>query len=492
MQLDELLGYSSIVIQCHDFPDADTLASGYGVYCYLTQNGKNPSLVYSGKQPITKPNLVHMIDLLGIPIKYVSSISSPEALVTVDCCYGEGNVTKYPAENVFVIDHHRVKADGAKSSEIRSAYSSCSTVVAQLLKKAQFSYNDDKKLATALYYGLYTDTNGLNEINHPADKDLRDLTDFDEIIINLLKNSNFSSDEIKVAGDALKHCTYDKRYNFAIAEAMPCDPNILGFICDMLLQVDGVDTCVVFCRRPFGIKLSVRSCVNDIRADELVKYIAGEYGTGGGSSRKAGGYIRELPESIDIRQFICAEMVTYHENYEVIRAEEFRADISSMKKYFKQPIKLGFVNSAELLGAGLKICVRTLEGDIDLCTDENVYIMVGVRGEVYPIRREKFELSYRVCDEPFVLKSDYHPSVVDRDTFASVDLLPYIKSCVPAGRVPIYARQLERTVKVYTAWDTNNYMLGNIGDYLAVRCDDLHDIYVIEREIFSETYREAK
>jgi len=34
-------------------------------------------------------------------------------------------------------------------------------------------------------------------------------------------------------------------------------------------------------------------------------------------------------------------------------------------------------------------------------------------------------------------------------------------------------------------------MLGNIGDYIAVRSDDIHDIYVIEKEIFMLTYEEC-
>ena len=39
MRLSELLIYNSIVVQCHDNPDADALASGDGVYTYLTEQG---------------------------------------------------------------------------------------------------------------------------------------------------------------------------------------------------------------------------------------------------------------------------------------------------------------------------------------------------------------------------------------------------------------------------------------------------------------------
>ena len=76
-----------------------------------------------------------------------------------------------------------------------------------------------------------------------------------------------------------------------MVQAKPCDPNILGFISDLLLQADGVDTCVVFCKMPSGLKLSVRSCVAAVRAAELLEYIIENIGSGGGHMQKAGGYI---------------------------------------------------------------------------------------------------------------------------------------------------------------------------------------------------------
>ena len=35
-------------------------------------------------------------------------------------------------------------------------------------------------------------------------------------------------------------------------------------------------------------------------------------------------------------------------------------------------------------------------------------------------------------------------------------------------------------------------MLGKAGDYLAVRSDDLQDVYVVERDVFGKTYEEIK
>ena len=69
MRLSELLIYNSIVVQCHDNPDADALASGYGVYTYLKEQGKDVRFVYGGRFRIQKSNLALMISELKIPIR---------------------------------------------------------------------------------------------------------------------------------------------------------------------------------------------------------------------------------------------------------------------------------------------------------------------------------------------------------------------------------------------------------------------------------------
>ena len=47
MMLDELLGYDRVTIQCHDNPDADAIASGFGLYCFFLDQGKDVRLLYS-------------------------------------------------------------------------------------------------------------------------------------------------------------------------------------------------------------------------------------------------------------------------------------------------------------------------------------------------------------------------------------------------------------------------------------------------------------
>ena len=84
MKLKQLLDYNNIVIQCHDAPDGDAIASGFALYSYFKFHNKTVRLVYSGRMEITKPNLLLMIEHLNIPIEYVVELHCKELLITVD------------------------------------------------------------------------------------------------------------------------------------------------------------------------------------------------------------------------------------------------------------------------------------------------------------------------------------------------------------------------------------------------------------------------
>ncbi len=492
MKLRQLLDYSSVVIQCHDFPDADAISSGFALYTYLKKCGKEVRLIYGGKSEITKPNLVIMTEYLEIPLEYVKEIPEAELLVTVDCVYGEGNVTKFPAKKVAVIDHHMCNKTVSDLMEVRSGYGSCASVVAELLQGEGFDINETTGVATALYYGLYADTNAFGELNHPADKDLRDFAKYDAGVFTLLKNSNLSLEEMQIAGDALKHYYYREEFRFAVVQAKPCDPNILGFISDLLLQADGVDTCVVFCKMPSGLKLSVRSCVPSVRAAELLEFVIAGIGSGGGHMQKAGGYIpndgiAEVPEE-NLRDYMVARIVEYYNSFDVLYAKDKPLDTADLPLYQKRPLVVGYLPTLDIYPKGTELCVRTLEADLNVTANEDIYLMFGMFGEVYPIRREKFEMSYEVTERSPEICAEYEPMVIVKEDLKVKKLLSLAKGCIPKAGVPIHARQLTRALKLYTMWDEDNYMYGRPGDYVAVREDDLTNVYIIMGKIFDITY----
>ncbi len=499
-ELRELTGYDDIVIQCHDNPDADALASGYALKKYLERMGKKPRFVYGGRNAVSKSNLLHMIENLSIEVEHVDRLDKPQLLITVDCQYGESNVTKFDAEEIAVIDHHQVSGTLPAMSNVRSNYGSCATVMYELLTNEGIDINEDENLATAMYYGLMTDTGGFTEISHPLDKDLRDIAKPRIADIVLFRNSNLSREELVIAGDALKHAHYDTDRSYAVVEARPCDPNILGIISDMVLEVDSVNTCLVYSMMPFGVKISVRSCVREVKASEMAAFITSGFGGGGGHLIKAGGLLKKdlleragiRYEEEPVRRFLSQRMKEYFEDTDILYPEDRIDDLSEFSHYTKKEIRLGYAQGEKLAPIGTEIMIRTLEGDVNVKIDENLIIVIGIDGEIYPTSMQKFRASYReLPGEEYVYPAEYAPTVTDILTGERVGLLPYAKSCLAAGGAGTYARKLDRRVKVFTLWDPDKYYLGVPGDYLAVRVDDHSDIYVIAGDIFAKTYQKG-
>ncbi|MBQ8924355.1 MAG: DHH family phosphoesterase [Lachnospiraceae bacterium] len=500
MRLSDLLEYNNIVIQCHDNPDADALASGYALYWYFKKMNKEVRFIYRGINKINKSNLTIMLDELKIPVSYEPDFDEiPELLVTVDCQYGQRNVTMTRAEHIAVIDHHQITVNVPALSEIRSNIGSCATILWDMLRDEGLSLSEEKLLSTALYYGLYTDTNRLSEVSHPLDRDMMDSLVINKSLVTEMSNSNISLEELKITGKAILDYEYFDKYKYIMIEAEQCDPNILGVISDFSMETSGVDVCVAYYVSAEEIKFSVRSCIKEVHANELAEFLAEGIGGGGGHIYKAGGSIRpekltmtdDVNNSTKISRIFKTRLDAYFEKYEIIYAKDTILDMDGMKRYEKQPQELGFLKLSEVFPIHTIVEIRTLEGDINVRVDEDKYLMVGIEGEVYPITKEKLERSYRQTGRMYERKFEYEPTIRDVFTGEKKTVMPYAKGVISTGMSYIYARPLKRYVKLFTAWDDEKYYSGKPGDYIAVREDDCHDIYIIKERLFDLLYREV-
>ena len=210
MILEDLLRYENIVIQCHDDPDADAVASGYALLKYLRSRGKSPRLVYGGGRSVTKTNLLLMIEKLSIPLEHVRRTDcDAELLITVDCRAGQRNVSALPHQTLAVIDHHELDRGEVlpELREVRTDCSACVTVIWAMLKKAGFPIEEDRLLSTALYYGLYMDTQKFKGTER-LDREMLDALRFDWDIVLLLQSAALELDDFRTAGSAFMNLRY--------------------------------------------------------------------------------------------------------------------------------------------------------------------------------------------------------------------------------------------------------------------------------------------
>ncbi len=502
MRLKDLENYGSITIQCHDNPDADALASGFALYTYFSSKGIDTKFVYTGPNIIKKANLRLMIEELSIPITYWKPLASGRMrveglLIMVDCQYGAGNVTSIDAKQVVMIDHHQEDGKEVVEGRIQATLGSCSTLVWLMLLEEGFKI-EDLKLGTALYYGLYMDTSQFSEIFNPLDKDMRDALIFDKSLITRLRNSNLTLKELEIAGIAMIRYSFNDDYRFAVIKSKPCDPNILGLISDFLLQVDEIDTCVVYNQLNDGYKFSVRSCIKEVNANELAVYLSEGIGSGGGHLEKAGGFIslkmyEEKYPTLHSEAYFNSKMTEYFDSYEVIYAKGYVGETSHMQKYQKNKVAEGFVKVDELLLEGSLATVRTQSGDINITVEKDDFLVIDARGAVAYFKKEEFARDYVTTMEKYeqvdrLIKTGYAPTLKSQLDGASYTLAECAKVCFPIKEVKVFARPLEKAVKVFTLRDSNHYMLGRIGDYLAISLDNPQDVITVEKDFFKQSY----
>lgn len=289
--LQQFLTYKSICIQCHNNPDADTLASAYGLYCYFKEHGIAAEIIYSGADQIRKSNLKYMIAQCEIPIRYVDVLPETQLLLIVDGQYGAGNVARFDSPAVAVVDHHIQFMEAHPHVLIKSNYQSCSTVVWELLEEEGYCVKENEVLCIALLYGLFTDTSSFYDLYQKKDMEMRMALSGDFPLFETLIKSNMTVAELMIASDAMQEHYFDPQKRFSIVSAMRCDPVIMGIIGDFMIQVDVILVNFCYTAVDNGYQISIRSCDDQIPANLLAAFLCDGIGSGGGHAKKAGGRI---------------------------------------------------------------------------------------------------------------------------------------------------------------------------------------------------------
>lgn len=256
-----------------------------------------------------------------------------------------------------------------------------------------------------------------------------------------------------------------------------------------------------------GTEVTCFSNTPQIKAIEFMDFLFGTYGVMKGDRELAVGKLpavllqvqMEECEDISPAEYFMRRALAYYEETEIVESSTYVAehedDISGIPQYHKKAVKWAFIKTLDIAPAGTALCIKSLESEDGVCfsADENLYIMIGCLGELYEIARPKFEFSYVETDEKLDIFStffDFMPAVelTESGEYCAIDELARI--CYPKPGNGILARALRRRTKIYRK-DSRDYFVGNPGDYMAIRCDDMTDLYIIQKEVFLRTYEET-
>jgi len=221
------------------------------------------------------------------------SLSEFKKIALIDCSIPEENnlVPKNVVVDI-VIDHHPVKMEDvhAEYVDIRPNTGATATIMTKYLQELDISI--DKDLATALLYGIRTDTLGFKRNANPVDLTaaafLYPLADHE--ILNRIETPAISIETLDTFGKSIRNRKIRGSYLITNVGTLK-DRDALAQAADYLLNLEGITTVLVYGVGEDQIYLSGRS--NDIRLNlgEAMHRAFGETGSAGGHATTAGAQI---------------------------------------------------------------------------------------------------------------------------------------------------------------------------------------------------------
>jgi nanoRNase/pAp phosphatase (c-di-AMP/oligoRNAs hydrolase) len=304
-----------VFTQPHNVPDPDAIAACAGMQHLLGLKGIRTVIVYD--RAIEKADSARMLELFGIEMrlaKDVATLGEEDWALLVDGQKGGGNLNDLPTDEVACIDHHEYRGNqGYRFEDIRPSVGACSSIVAQYFFENEVE--PPRKLATALVFGIMKDTESLTRGLSDLDVEMfyRLYHYADPSLIKTLNGAQLTKADLDRYAEAFRSVEVYDGLGFMRLDSP--DDSLLGAAADIVLSLDTVSVVLAYSVRESGVKLSVRSEIDAVKANGLVRFVVEGTGFGGGHDHMAGGFIpaEKIPAGRIIDTFLRHRAILYME-----------------------------------------------------------------------------------------------------------------------------------------------------------------------------------
>lgn len=296
--INEILSFvkpkRKVLILTHNNPDPDTLGAATGIKNILSKIlKKRCTIAYDGV--IGRAENREMVKQCKIELHSSRKLtfSRYDCIILVDTQPTAGNV--YIPDNFFpdiVIDHHnfRLQTKKAKIYDVRPKYGSTSTIIGEYHKIIGLEL--DKLTATALYYGIKTDTIGYGRSNSKTDLEMMG---YILPFINLNKLAKIETPDLpryhfKNIKKAIENSVVIEDLIFCNLDEVR-NTDLIAETADALLKIRDIKWTFVIGRVDNMAYFSLRCKSNKKKVGSIAIAIVKNIGTGGGHMKSAGGQI---------------------------------------------------------------------------------------------------------------------------------------------------------------------------------------------------------
>lgn len=285
-----------VLILTHDNPDPDALASGMALKTFLITLWGVPSrLIYSGV--VARAENRAMLELLTPDWEHndhLTELDHYSAIALVDSQPGAGN-NRLPDDRPpeIVIDHHlpiQEDMSHVKFADLRPDIGSTVSMLYQYFATA--GLNPETNLATAMFYGLHTDTNGLvrsvSSVDEKAYFSLLKLIDRDKLL--MVQQAGRSREYFRGLSDGLQAAYLYGKAVIADLGTMR-HPDMAAELADVLIRLESARAVLCFGVHENTLYFSLRTKGMDVDAGLIARAIAAGDGKAGGHGAIAGGQV---------------------------------------------------------------------------------------------------------------------------------------------------------------------------------------------------------
>ncbi|GAX60768.1 exopolyphosphatase-related proteins [Candidatus Scalindua japonica] len=292
--IKELNG-KEMAIFLQDNPDPDAIASGLTLKYICKYCDVESTLYYGGNISHQKNkaliNLLNM-DLISIKTKeaVMEVVRSAGKIALIEASIpSRNNVLPEDVTPNLIFDHHQVDISAVKGDfvDIQTNIGATSTIMTKYIR--QLNLKPDTSLATALLYGIRTDTKEFTRNTSPDDLNAASYLSplVDNHIMSLLEHPPMSLETLDIIGRAIRNKEIRGSYLASFVEFIN-DRDALPQAAEMMLQLEGVYTVLVFGINDDKVQLSARSRDSRVNLGLILQSAFGELNSGGHATMAAG------------------------------------------------------------------------------------------------------------------------------------------------------------------------------------------------------------
>lgn len=277
-------GEGDIAILLHPDPDPDALASAIALRALLRRDPDSTPIITAGE--MTRPENRRMADLLHMRVTEVTPDECHKLARVIAVDFQPAFPESGERPRLAIIDHHPSdQPPVAEFVDVRPQYGATATMMTEYLR-LEDERRIGKPLATALLYGIKTDTDSLSRGSIPADVEayafLQGCADLP--LLRRMERPSYSIDTARAYGAGLRHlATAGDLATTFLGEVAEEDTHVLSDIADFCLALDEITWAIAGAIIDDELVLTIRYLGGDgCGAGELARTIVAEKGTGGG------------------------------------------------------------------------------------------------------------------------------------------------------------------------------------------------------------------